>query len=176
MAYFNINKLPEKERIALIGEFYALTGTVKNRDEAAKIFRDLLDGNEIGNIMRRIDIAILLKLGFSYEEIIELLGVGRDKISRVQRKLDRGGQGYQLLIERALELRTQRKIKVEKQKIKRSRKQNSPEVESIKKRYPTAFLLWNIIDEFGDRFEAKSQIGNPQEQAKEYYQTRKGKK
>jgi|SRR3989344_1132857 len=176
MAYFNLNKLPEKERIALIGEFYTLTGTIKNREEASRIFRDLLDGNEIGNIMRRIDIAILLKLGFTYEEIIELLGVGRDKISRVQRKLDRGGEGYHLLIERALELRTRRKVKIEKQRIKRTRQQQSSDIERVKKRYPGAFLLWNIIDEFGDHFEAKKQLKGPQEETKEYYQTRKGKK
>src|SRR3989339_1833602 len=163
MAYFNLNKLPEKERIALIGEFYTLTGTIKNREEASRIFRDLLDGNEIGNIMRRIDIAILLKLGFTYEEIIKLLSVGRDKISRVQQKLDRGGEGYHLLIERALELRKKRKVKIEKQRMKKERRRNSPDIERIKKRYTGAFLLWNIIDEFGDHFEAQKQIGRPEE-------------
>lgn len=173
MAYFSLNKLPKKERIRLIGEFYSGMGMIKNRDEAAVIFRDILDGDEIGNIMRRIDIAILLLLNFTYEEIVELLEVGRSKISRVHRALEKGGEGYRILLARLLEHRKKRKMKNVKGEARRKRSHANPDVSAIKKRYPGHFLLWNIMDEFGDTLEAKASIKSPQEEMREYYRKNK---
>ena len=176
MARFSLNKLPKEERIRLIGEFYDAMSTIKNRDEAAKVFKDILDGDEIGNVMRRIDVAILILLGFTYEEIVELLGVGKDKVRRVQQKLDRGGEGYRILIERILEKRKKRKVQLIKKGKRRQRWANQPELEFMKKKYGGYFLLWNILDEFGDRLDAQSEIKSAREETEEHYSKRRRKK
>jgi len=173
MARFSINKLPKQERIRLIGEFYDAMSLIKNRDECVKVFKDILDGDEIGNMMRRIDVAILLLLGFTYEEIVDLLGVGKNKISSVHRKLDRGGEGYKLLIQRILENRKKRKIHKIKAIKKKQRRIENSDVERVKKRYAGAFLLWNILEEFGDYFEAQSAVKSEKEEAEEHYVERK---
>lgn len=170
---FSLNKLPKKERIRLIGEFYSAMGYIKNKDEARLIFKDLLDGNEIGNLMRRIDIAVLLMLNFNYDEIVDLLNVSRSKISNVQRKLDKSGEGYRLLIKRILEDRKKRKIKMTKKKKQIIRKKEKPEIEQLKSKYPGPFMVWNIIEELGDHFEAKSSVSRDQKtEALDYYNSK----
>jgi TrpR-related protein YerC/YecD len=177
MARFSLNKLPKEERIRLIGEFYDAMSTIKNRDEAAKVFKDILDGDEIGNVMRRIDVAILILLGFTYEEIVALLGVGKDKVRRVQQKLDRGGEGYRILIERILEKRKKRKVQLIKRRKKQQRWGSNPGIEFMKKKYGGSyFLIWNILDEFGDRLDAQSEIKDTKAEAKQYYGKKKSKK
>jgi TrpR-related protein YerC/YecD len=173
MARFSINKLPKQERIRLIGEFYDAMALIKNREESAKVFKDILDGDEIGNIMRRIDVAILLLLGLTYEEIVNLLGVGKNKISSVHRKLDRGGEGYRLLIQRILENRKDRKIQSIKAVKKSERRIKNSDVDNIKKRYAGMFMLWDIIEELGDHFEAQSEIEEPKKEVREHYRKRK---
>ena len=175
MAYFSLNKLPKKERIQLIGEFYDAVSDIKNRDEAAKIFRDLLFGDEIGNLMRRIDVAVLILAGFSYREITELLGVGKSKVRLVQQKLERGGEGYKLLIQRFLEKRRKRMVRKFKDQKKRERRIEKPDFELLKKKYPGPFLLWNVIDELGDFLEAQKFSRKNKETIKKHYQIRRGK-
>ncbi|PCI20335.1 hypothetical protein COB64_02315 [Candidatus Wolfebacteria bacterium] len=169
MARFSLNNLPEDERIRLIGEFYDVMGLIKDRKEASKIFRDILDIDEIGNIMRRIDVAILLILNFTYDEIVELLNVGKNKITNVQKKLDRGGEGYRILIQRILEKRKKGKIKEIKLKRKKKRQQTNPEFERLKRKYPTSFLFWNIVDELGDSFNSYSEIKDDKKESDDFY-------
>jgi len=163
MARFSLKKLPEKERIRLIGEFYDVISMIKNRDEAAKVFRDIMDGDEIGNIMRRIDVAILIFAGMTYDEISELLKVGKDKITRVQKKINQGGEGYSLLITRILEARKKRKINIIKSQRRKLRKIEKPNSERLKKNYPLHFLFHNILDELEDHLVALSEIDKPED-------------
>lgn len=169
MARFSLNKLPEKERIRLIGEFYDGIAALKNREEVAKVFRDIMDGDEIGNIMRRIDVAVLVLSGFTYDEIAKLLGVGKDKIRRVERKLARGGEGYRILVERLLAKRKKHKVRILQSKKRRQRRVNASEFERLKKKYPGPFLLWNIFDELSDLLEAQEDVKDQKKGAREYY-------
>lgn len=173
MPRFSLHKLPQDERIRLIGEFYTAVALLRNRDDAAKVFRDIMNGDEIGNIMRRIDIAILLYAGYGYDDIVELLGVGKNKISAVDKKLQRGGEGYNLLIKRILEQRRGRKIRQLKKMRKAERQRNAPDIELLKKKYPGPFLFWNILDEIADSFDAHAAVKSDREGIKEYYTERK---
>ncbi|MGC9048870.1 MAG: YerC/YecD family TrpR-related protein [Patescibacteria group bacterium] len=166
---FSLHKLPQKERIRLIGEFYNIIASLKNRSEVRLFLNDLLDPNEIGNLMRRIDVAILLVLGFSYEEIVNLLKVSKAKITNVQKVLNRKGDGCRLAIKRILEKRRKRKIKEIMRGRKILRRYEKPNVGALKRRYPLHFLFWNIIDELGDYFEAKKEIKSDWEEARDFY-------
>lgn len=166
---FSLNKLPKKERIRLIGEFYDIFTSLKNRKETKLFLNDLLNPDEIGNLMRRIDVAILLVLGFTYEEIAKLLNVSHSKIAAVQKVLNQKGEGYRILIQRILEKRTKRKLHNLKKGRKILRRWEKPEIEALKKKYPLHFLFWNILDEFADQLYAKRQIKSPKEETKEFY-------
>lgn len=166
---FSLNKLPKKERIKLIGEFYDIFASLKGREEVRSFLKDLLNPDEIGNLMRRIDVAILLTLGFTYDETSKLLNVSHSKITAVQKVLAHKGEGYKTVIKRVLERRTKRKIKETMKQRKIIRKQEKPDIEALKKKYSLHFLFWNILDEFQDYFFAKDQIKSSPEEAKEFY-------
>lgn len=176
MSRFKLNALTKEERIRLVGDFYDAVSTIKDKNEARKIFRDLFTPDEIGTMMRRIDVAVLLMLGFSYEEVVELLGVGKEKVRRVQQKLEKGGEGYALMVERLLKKRKNRKIRKIKNSRKAARIENRPNIEYLKKKYPVHFLLWNIFDEFGDSLVAKQHMRDNRSEAKEYYKRSRGKR
>lgn len=155
---FSLNELPKEERIRLIGEFYNVVASLKNRQEVRLFLNDLLDASEIGNLMRRFDVAILLILGFSYDEIVGLLKVSKAKITNVQKVLDRKGDGYRMAVKRILEQRKKRKIKEIVKRKKILRKYEKPDIELLKRRYPAHFLFWNIVDELGDYFRAEREV------------------
>jgi TrpR-related protein YerC/YecD len=148
MAKFSLNKLPEKQRIEMIAEFYDTIHSLKGRDEVRLFFRDLLMPDEIAMLMRRVEIAVLLQAGFTYEQISELLGVGKGKITNVQKSFGRHGEGYKVVIQRILE---RRKSKI--QKAKKRAKVRQSDFERMKQRYSGSFLLLNLIDELGERLD-----------------------
>lgn len=167
MGYFQLNKLPKEKRIRMIGEFYDLIASLKNRKEVREFLKDLLTPNEIGNLMRRIEVALLLYLGLTYEEIQELLGVGREKIARVKRKLEKG-KGYHFIIQRLIKKRKKKEIKNVKSRLKLARMvKSSPfNIEYFKKKYPSYFLIINLIDELVDHLKAVSEIKSLKEKRK----------
>lgn len=168
MSYFKLNRLPKEKRIRMLGEFYDMIASLKNREEVREFFKDLLTPNELGNLMSRIEIALLLNLGFSYNEIYKFLKVGKDKILNVSKKLERG-KGYRIVIERLIEKRKKRKIKEIKSQLKFARKTKPFNIEYLKKKYPFYFLISNLVDELSDHLEAISRIRHPKEEAREFY-------
>lgn len=145
MAKFSLNNLPAEKRIQMLAEFYDTINSLKDRKEARLFFRDLLTPDEIAMLMRRVEVAALLLGGFTYEQIMELLGVGKDKITNVQKSLIRHGEGYRVVIKRLLNLRRSR-IK----KLKEIEKTQRSAFEKMKQKYPLYFLLFNLVDEIGE--------------------------
>ena len=143
MGTFNLNKLPREKRIQMIGEFYDVINSLKDRNEVRLFFKDLLTPNEIAGLMRRIEIAILLKAGFTYRQVSELLGVGMNKITNVQKVLSKEGNGYNIIIKRILE---DRKRRIKKIKDKESM---SPLKKMIKSQ-PGRFAFFNFIEEVSE--------------------------
>lgn len=141
MSTFQLNELPKEERIKLISEFYDAISCIKSREEVRSVFRDLLTPNEIAKLSRRIQIAILLKKGFVYEEITEALGAGKDTVRRVKRSIDTHGEGYDLLFKRLKKLR-KRQSKTRKNKVP----PQALTLEWIRKRYPAYFGIFNLVD------------------------------
>lgn len=153
MGTFHLKNLPKYKRIQMIAEFYDIIDSLKNRDEVRAFFKDLLTGDEIATLMRRIEVALLLESKFTYDQIAELLGVGRGKINNVQKILLKEGNGYRIIIKRLLEDRKRRL-----NKYKRIEKAGTSEFENLKRRYPGPFLLFNLIDAVSESLEDKSEI------------------
>lgn len=105
MPAFRLNSLTKEKRIQLIGEFYDVIDSLKDRKEVGLFFRDLLTPEEIATLMRRVEIAVLLNSGFSYRKIIKLLGVGRSKITSVYKCLEKDDSGYKIIVDRLIENR-----------------------------------------------------------------------
>jgi len=92
----------------MIAEFYDTIDSLKDRNEIRFFFKSLLTAEEIASLMRRIEIAVLLSAGFGYNKIIKMLGVGRDKISAVQKNLQQDDNGYKIIVDRLIEIRKER--------------------------------------------------------------------
>jgi len=91
MTTFHLNNLPKQNRIQMIGEFYDTIDSLKDRDEVRLFVKGLLTADEIANLMRRIEIAVLLSGNYKYKEIIKMLGVGNEKILENIRYLSEKG-------------------------------------------------------------------------------------
>lgn len=141
MPVFHLNDLPKQKRIQMIGEFYDVIDSLKNRNEVRLFFKSLLTPDEFATLMRRIEIAVLLSAKYKYEDITEILGVGNDKISNVQRALQQDDNGYKIIVERLIK---NRKGRLKKSK-KRDKKNLSP-LGAVKKKYPAYFLIDNLLD------------------------------
>ena len=89
-------KLKNEETMLL---FKALL-SLENIDECINLFDDLCTINEIKSMAQRIEVASLLKAGMSYNDIVKKTGASSATISRVNRCLHYGSDGYSLVLER----------------------------------------------------------------------------
>jgi TrpR-related protein YerC/YecD len=133
MPVFHLNDLPKQKRIQMIGEFYDVIDSLKDREEIRFFFKSLLTADEIAGLMRRIEIAVLLSGGFKYDKIIEMLNTGRDKISSVNKALQQDDSGYKIIVKRLIENRKQRLRKIKKED---KEKADMSPLASAKKKYP----------------------------------------
>lgn len=69
-------------------------------DECYDFFEDLCTIRELKDISQRLEVALLLHQGLSYQDIAERTGVSSTTISRVKRCLEYGSGGYQRAIDR----------------------------------------------------------------------------
>ncbi|MEK7663846.1 MAG: YerC/YecD family TrpR-related protein [Patescibacteria group bacterium] len=127
----------------MIGEFYDTIDSLKDRKEVRSFFKDLLTADEIATLMRRIEIAVLLSANYKYDEIITILGVGVDKISKVQKCLQQDDSGYKIIVKRLIKNRKQRLKKVKAQEREMS---DESVFAGVKKKYSGHFLLNNLLD------------------------------
>jgi TrpR-related protein YerC/YecD len=141
MPRFHLNDLPKQKRIQMIGEFYDTINSLKNRNEVRLFFKSLLTADEIATLMRRIEIAVLLSVKFTYEQIMDILGVGKPKIASVHKNLLQDDSGYKIIVKRLINNRKERL-----RKIKKENKRILSPFETIKKKYPGYFLLQNLLD------------------------------
>lgn len=152
MPRFSLTTLPHGQRMQLIGEFYDAIASLKTRDEVRSFLRDLLSPSEIAMLMRRIETAMLLASGCSYNAIRALTGIGKSTITGIHKKMARPnrGNGYHRVMSKVLE---KRKKRIQQTRRKELRVVNA--WEKSKKRYPLYFLLNVIADELADSRERK---------------------
>ena len=73
---------------------------LKNREECYSFFEDLCTVNELLSLSQRFEVASMLRSGKTYMEIAEKTGASTATISRVNRSLNYGNDGYELIFER----------------------------------------------------------------------------
>ena len=74
--------------------------SLKDRDECYSFFEDLCTVNELLSLSQRFEVAAMLKDKKTYLEIAEKTGASTATISRVNRSLNYGNDGYDLVFER----------------------------------------------------------------------------
>ena len=80
--------------------------TMKNLDECYRLFEDLCTVHEIQAIAQRMQVAEMLDRKCTYIEIAEKTGASTATISRVNRSLNYGNDGYEMVFSRMKEKET----------------------------------------------------------------------
>ena len=71
-----------------------------NEEECYAFFEDLCTIKEIQDMAQRLDTAVLLLKGHSYQKITEQVNISTATIGRVNKCINYGSGGYKLAIER----------------------------------------------------------------------------
>ena len=79
---------------------YRAVLTLKNEDECRRFFQDLCTVSELKAMEQRMEVAMLLDDGLIYSDILERTGASSATISRVNRCLHYGAEGYHTVIPR----------------------------------------------------------------------------
>ena len=73
--------------------------SLKNLDECYSFFEDLCTVNELLSLSQRFEVAAMLRDHKTYLDIAEKTGASTATISRVNRSLNYGNDGYELVFE-----------------------------------------------------------------------------
>ncbi len=87
-----MSKTPEKAPSMAL---YETILQLKDLDECFRFFQDLCTVAELRAMEQRFDVAVLLDEGMIYNDILEKTGASSATISRVNRALHYGADGYQ---------------------------------------------------------------------------------
>lgn len=71
--------------------------TLKSKEECYSFFEDLCTVNELLSLSQRFEVAAMLKEHKTYLEIAEKTGASTATISRVNRSLTYGNDGYEMV-------------------------------------------------------------------------------
>ena len=96
-----MNKLPKKPRNE---KMYQAILSLQNVDECMRFFDDLCTVTELRAMEQRFQVAALLEQGCIYNEILQQTGASSATISRVNRCLQYGKDGYRMALDRLKEL------------------------------------------------------------------------
>jgi TrpR-related protein YerC/YecD len=96
---------PYREQDQYLKDLCAVLQKLSSAKEKRFFLKDLLTRGERVMITRRFKIAQLLWNGYTYDEIKELMQVGRSTVSKVERALNFGRGGYLNAIKKALTLK-----------------------------------------------------------------------
>ena len=92
-----MNKLPKKPRSE---EMYKAILTLRDVDECMRFFDDLCTVSELMAMEQRYQVASYLHQGMIYNDILAETGASSATISRVNRTLQYGNGGYDLVFSR----------------------------------------------------------------------------
>lgn len=73
---------------------------LRSKEECYNFFEDLCTVNELLSLSQRFDVAAMLRNNKTYLEISEKTGASTATISRVNRSLHYGNDGYELIFQR----------------------------------------------------------------------------
>ena len=92
--------MKEEVRQASVDHLFDAILTLKNKEECYHFFEDLCTVNELLSMSQRYEVAAMLCEGKTYLEIAGATGASTATISRVNRSLHYGEDGYDLVFGR----------------------------------------------------------------------------
>ena len=92
-----------KIRTEAVDHLFEAILTLKDKDECYNFFEDLCTVNELLSLSQRYEVASMLKEKKTYLEIAEKTGASTATISRVNRSLTYGNDGYDVVLARMKE-------------------------------------------------------------------------
>lgn len=81
-------------------EFFRAILSLENAEECCNFFEDLCTIKELQAMIQRLHVAKMLSQGMLYSEIVAQTGASTATISRVNRALAYGSDGYKCVLER----------------------------------------------------------------------------
>ena len=90
------NKMESKE----LNDLYDAILQLKNREECYAFFEDVCTVNELLSLSQRYEVAKMLREKKTYLDIAERTGASTATISRVNRSLNYGNDGYDMVFKR----------------------------------------------------------------------------
>lgn len=95
--FLNMNK---KIHTEAVDQLFDAILSLRNRDECYTFFEDVCTINELLSLSQRFEVAKMLREKKTYLEISEKTGASTATISRVNRSLSYGNDGYEMVFER----------------------------------------------------------------------------
>ena len=92
--------MSKKIRTEAVDALFEAIMCLKNKEECYLFFEDVCTVNELLSLSQRFEVAHMLKEKKTYLEIAEKTGASTATISRVNRSLNYGNDGYDLAIAR----------------------------------------------------------------------------
>ena len=83
-----------------IDRLFSVILKLENTEDCYNFFEDICTIKEVQDMAQRLDVAVLLDQGVSYQAIAQQINVSTATISRVSRCLNYGSGGYKLALER----------------------------------------------------------------------------
>lgn len=93
-------KMNKKIKSEAVDALFDAIMCLKTRDECYSFFEDLCTINELLSLSQRFEVAAMLKQHKTYLEITEKTGASTATISRVNRALNYGNDGYEMVLSR----------------------------------------------------------------------------
>jgi TrpR-related protein YerC/YecD len=96
----NLMVFEPKFKSEFIDELFRAILLLENSDECYRFFNDICTVKEIQTLAQRLQVAKLLRENKTYNEIEEKTGASTATISRINRFLTYGADGYTLILDR----------------------------------------------------------------------------
>lgn len=93
----------KKIKTSAVDSLFRAILTLKNEEECYAFFEDVCTVNELLSFAQRYEVAMMLREGKTYLEIAEKTGASTATISRVNRSLNFGNDGYDMTFKRLKE-------------------------------------------------------------------------
>ena len=90
----------KKIKTEAVDKLFEAILSLKNKEECYSFFEDLCTVNELLSLSQRYEVATMLSAKKTYLEIAEKTGASTATISRVNRSLNYGNDGYELVFAR----------------------------------------------------------------------------
>ena len=97
-------------------EFFEAILMLKDKDECYRFFEDVCTVRELQSIAQRLEVAKLLRIRKTYNEIEQDTGASTATISRVNRTLHYGSDGYDIVLDALIQKNLEEERKREKNK------------------------------------------------------------